>query len=102
MPFKILKSILFSKVKIKAVHFDHRATFVPKSLYNPAQKKNYLNYNVSLEEGGALLKKKLKTIRSKSSIPLRSKQKPPYNIILKTSALPTTPKYFTTSVPRKQ
>tara|TARA_B100000963_G_scaffold84798_1_gene72464 strand:+ start:23805 stop:24578 length:774 start_codon:yes stop_codon:yes gene_type:complete len=43
--------------KIKAVHFDHRATFVPISLYNPAQKKNYLNYNVSLEEGCSIAEK---------------------------------------------
>ena len=43
--------------KIKVVHFDHRATFVPKSLYNPAQKKNYLNYNVSLEEGWSIAEK---------------------------------------------
>ena len=52
---ELLKSHSFlESEKIKAVHFDHRATFVPKSLYNPAQKKNYLNYNVSLEEGWSI------------------------------------------------
>ena len=55
----ILKSHSFlDSKKIKGVHFDHRATFVPKSLYNPAQKRTYLNYNISLEESWSIAEKK--------------------------------------------
>ena len=36
--------------KIKGIHFNSSATFVPSSLYSPIQKETYLNYNVALEE----------------------------------------------------
>jgi hypothetical protein len=36
--------------KIKGIHFNTSATFVPSSLYSPVQKETYLHYNVALEE----------------------------------------------------
>ena len=43
--------------KIRGVHFNHFATFVPKILYNPKQKETYLNYNISLEKGWSIAEK---------------------------------------------
>ena len=55
----ILQSHSFLESKrIKAVHFDHRATFVPKSLYNPAQKRIYLNHNISFDKSWSIAEKK--------------------------------------------
>ena len=55
-----------------------------------------------LRRAGALLKKKHKTMRSKSCTPLTRGEKPPYSFILKTLASPITPKFFTILVSRKQ
>jgi len=57
--------------KIKAVHFGHSATFVPTSLYNPDQKKAYLNYNVSLEEGWIIAEKETKDEQIKILYPVK-------------------------------
>ena len=43
--------------KIKGVHFNQKATFVPKKLYNPTQKETYLNFNISVEEGWTIAEK---------------------------------------------
>ena len=55
---KLLESHSFlESEKIKGVHFNQKATFVPKTLYNPTQKETYLNFNVSLEEGSTIAEK---------------------------------------------
>jgi len=55
---KLLESHSFlESEKIKGVHFNQKATFVPKTLYNPTQKETYLNFNVSLEEGWNIAEK---------------------------------------------
>ncbi|MDG1292209.1 MAG: DUF3822 family protein [Flavobacteriaceae bacterium] len=52
---KLLDSHSFlENEKIKGIHFNHTATFVPKKLYSSKQKKTYLNYNVSFEEGWSI------------------------------------------------
>jgi hypothetical protein len=56
--------------KIKGVHFDHSATFVPKTLYNPKQKHTYLNYNVSLQETHSIAEKESKDERIKVLYPV--------------------------------
>lgn len=48
---KLLESHSFlESEKIKGVHFNHSATFVPKTLYNSNQKHTYLNYNLALDD----------------------------------------------------
>ena len=48
---KIVASHAFEdNEKIVGIHFDQPATFVPKMLFNPAEKETYLSYNVSLEK----------------------------------------------------
>ena len=55
---KLLESHSFlESEKIKGIHFNERATFVPKKLYNPSQKETYLNFNVSLKEGWTIAEK---------------------------------------------
>ena len=54
-PNNILEKIVASHAfedneKIVGIHFDQPATFVPKMLFNPAEKETYLSYNVSLEK----------------------------------------------------
>jgi hypothetical protein len=68
---KLLESHSFlESKKIKGVHFDHSATFVPKTLYNPKQKHTYLNYNVSLQETHSIAEKESKDERIKVLYPV--------------------------------
>lgn len=68
---KLLESHSFlESKKIKGVHFDHSATFVPKTLYNPKQKLTYLNYNVSLQETHRIAEKESKDERIKVLYPV--------------------------------
>jgi hypothetical protein len=57
-------------IKVTGVHFDHGATFVPKTLYNPKQKHTYLNYNVSLQETHSIAEKESKDERIKVLYPV--------------------------------
>jgi hypothetical protein len=68
---KLLDSYSFlESTKVIGVHFDHYATFVPKTLYNPNQKKNYLQYNVSLDENHSISEKESKDERIKVLYPV--------------------------------
>ena len=55
---KLIESHSFlESEKIKCLYFNNQATFVPKTLYNPAKKKTYINFNVSLKEGWTIAEK---------------------------------------------
>ena len=58
---KLLESHSFlESIKVTGVHFDHSATFVPKTLYNPNQKHTYLNYNIFIQENHSIAEKESK------------------------------------------
>lgn len=68
---KLLESHSFlESKKIIGIHFDQSATFVPKTLYNPAQKHTYLNYNVSLQETHSIEEKESKDEQIKVLYPV--------------------------------
>ena len=62
-------SFLESK-KVKAVNFNHKATFVPKTLFNPNQKKTYINFNVSIAEDCTIAEKETQDKQIKILYPL--------------------------------
>ena len=70
---KLLESHSFlQSEKIIGVHFKHAATFVPKSLFSPAQKETFINFNISFEETQTIAQKESKDERIKILYPVDS------------------------------
>lgn len=68
---KLLESYSFlESEKVKGVNFNHQATFVPKTLYNPGQKETYLNFNVSIEQDFTIAERETKDEQIKILYPV--------------------------------
>jgi hypothetical protein len=69
----LLDSHSFLEIEnIKGIHFDHTATFVPKTLYSSKQKETYLKYNISMEEGWSIAEKDTQDDQIKILYPVNS------------------------------